>query len=176
MKMKFDGGYVCKKCYAIVSRNFTETIVKKKYDELLSYYEDYKRNRTNLGEFEISKKIADLMLVDYKNKKICLPNNRRMYGSDSHPEIFGFSEIFKFELKENNKIIDINRFKSDKKIKDKNEIVNELEIIVFTDRIENIKKSIKILTSPVRKSSFAYRRSIEFATEIIGELDKALSS
>lgn len=30
IKMKFDGGYVCKQCYEIVSRNFTETIVKKK--------------------------------------------------------------------------------------------------------------------------------------------------
>lgn len=175
IKMKFDGGYVCKECYSIVSRNFSETIVKKNYDDLIEIYNSYKENSCYIGEFEITRKIADLILFDDKNKLICLPNNKRLSPKNIHPEILNYDEIVSCELVENNKIIDDFSELTNKISEDKNKSINNLKINIILKNSKSSRKSINIISTPVRVSSFAYQKSIEFAKEIVSELNKIAS-
>lgn len=172
IKMKFDGGYVCKECYSIVSRNFSETIVKKNYDDIIKIYNSYKENSADFGEFEITRKIADLILFDDNNKLVCLPNNKRLSPKNLHPEIFNFNDIAKCELRQDNKIIEDVSEVTKEISKDKNKAINTLRINIILKDSKMSCKNINIISSPVRASSFAYQKSIEFAKEIVSELNK----
>lgn len=176
IKMKFDGGYVCKQCYEIVSRNFTETIVKKNYDDLMKIYTSYKENSCDIGKFEITRKIADIILFDDNNKLICLPNNKRISKKNLYPEIFNYGEIANCELRQDNEIIN-NDFELTNEIyKNKNKTINNLKINIILKNSNPSYRTINIISTPVRTSSFAYQKSIEFAKEVVSELNKIINS
>ncbi|MHC1685836.1 MAG: hypothetical protein AB6733_23390 [Clostridiaceae bacterium] len=173
--MKFDGGHICKECYAIVSNNFTETITKKNYDDLMKIYNNYKENSYDIGEFERTRKIADLILFDDNHNLICLPNNRRISQKKLYPEIFSYKDIVKCELRQNNETINIDDSLFNEISKDKNKLVKNLEIKITLNNPEKTFKSIQVFSTPVRVSSFAYTKSIEFAKEIVNELNKIIN-
>lgn len=175
IKMKFNGGYVCKKCYSTVSRNFTETITKKNYDDLMNIYNSHKDNNYDIGEFQITRKIADLILFDDNHKLICLPNNRRISHKDLNPEILSYKEIVNCELKLDNKTFNDDSLLINKINDDKNKTINNLEVkIVFKNSNPSF-RSINIISTPVRISSFAYKKSFEFAKSIVNELNTIVS-
>lgn len=68
-KFHCQDGVVCKKCYAVVSNGFTETITKKTLAELKKTYEA-NAVPIDLGEdgFVVTRKIQSLLLIDEQNK------------------------------------------------------------------------------------------------------------
>lgn len=174
-KMKFDGGYVCKTCYSIVSKNFTETIIKKKYDDVMEIYNSHKENQYDIGEFEITSRIANLILFDDNHKLICLPNNRIFSPQSVAPKIFGYSEMVSCELWENQKKCTDDSLLINKIDEDKDKFINNLQINISLTNDDSSFVSINILSTPVRKSSFAYSKSVELAQRIMKKLNEIVS-
>ncbi|SEO78112.1 DUF4428 domain-containing protein [Propionispora vibrioides] len=160
-RFKFIGGYVCKACYAIVSRHFTETIVQKEYADLLEIYNQYKKNQLCIDEFEITKKIENIVLFDEKHKLICLPNHRMFTSGNRLPEIFKYTQIKKCEIRE-------------KQAQDN--WIEKLHVDIFLQDNEQPRVSIVLLAKAVRKSSFAYVKALELSKRIVSELEEVIAS
>ena len=133
-KFHCQDGVVCKKCYAVVSNGFTETITKKTLAELKK---TYKANAVpiDLGEdgFVVTRKIQSLLLIDEQNKKFCISGNPTVSKEYSRPEIYHYEDLIRLynlysqkDLKNPAVIIDANHSNSNKKYKEQIRIVNEV--------------------------------------------------
>ena len=98
-KFHCQDGVVCKKCYAVVSNGFTETITKKTLAELKK---TYKTNAVpiDLGEdgFVVTRKIQSLLLIDEQNKKFCISGNPTVSKEYSRPEIYHYEDLMGYML------------------------------------------------------------------------------
>ena len=89
-KFRYAEGYICKECYEKASNYFTETIAKKSYGEIRELCE----RKSELSEdFEITGRIGNYILMDEKNRKVCLLNNRINQKQVSEPEFYSLDWI-----------------------------------------------------------------------------------
>ena len=98
-KFHCQDGVVCKKCYAVVSNGFTETITKKTLAELKKTYEA-NAVPIDLGEdgFVVTRKIQSLLLIDEQNKKFCISGNPTVSKEYSRPEIYHYEDLMGYML------------------------------------------------------------------------------
>ncbi|MBP3700331.1 MAG: DUF4428 domain-containing protein [Lachnospiraceae bacterium] len=162
-------GVICKECYKIVSNHFTTIITQKTLAELQDTYET-NAVPMDLGAdgFVVSKSIGAYLLVDETHHKFCLPSNRNITKQYAPPEIFTFDKLDGYMLAcepalsyEQLAALAENRKES-----------VTVQRMTLRLRITGAGvKEIVLIPSPVRSSSYAFRKSFAAAKEILKELD-----
>lgn len=162
-------GVVCKKCYAVVSNGFTETITKKTLAELK---EAYRINTVPIdmgeGGFQTTRRVKTFLLIDERNRKFCIPGNPSVTKKYSRPEIYNYKELEGYKLTCEPELSpeELTYLKENKKaIK----VIKKVRVRMRL-RGKGI-RDIMIISTPVRSSSFAFRQSYGIAMDIIKELD-----
>ncbi len=169
-KFKYSDGYICKECYKKASRQFTETITQKKLEEIQELC-DQERDEESFFNFEVTGKIGSYLLVDEKNRRICILNNRIVGQKVSDPEFYDIAEIKSSEIQYSPK----RKWEElEKSMLQKNDesVIQFLRICITLndDRI----KVISLLSKPVRVKSYAFRQSFHFAKKIHEEIDRLI--
>lgn len=85
-RFRYAGGYICKSCYQKASRHFSETVSQKSFQEVKELCE-IDSGTAQIQDFEITGRIGNYVLLDEKNRKICILNNR-MTGKKSEDRKF----------------------------------------------------------------------------------------
>ncbi len=162
-------GVLCKDCYKLVSNNFTSTITTK---TLLELKERYVQNAAplELGQdgFLTTRKVGTFLLLDETNRKFCLPSNRGITGQYTQPE------IFPYEALQGYKLASVPQMSPEQLVvlaedKKKSVVIKSLSIQL---RIAGVGvKEIVVIPTPVRSSSYAFRRAYRTAQEILNELE-----
>lgn len=161
-------GAICKRCYQIVSNHFTSTITQKKLAELKH---TYRRNAAplNLGEdgFLASRTVGAFLLLDEQRRKFCLPGNRSGNGQYARPEIYSFENLDGYMLVSDPEL-PAEQLAALPEARKERLVVRRLAIRL---RIAGAGiRELVVLPSPVRSSSFAFRRSYRVARDIMQEL------
>lgn len=165
-KFRYTDGYICKSCYKKASRQFTETINQKTFEEIkeLCYSED----TINGQDFEITGKIGNYLLVDEKNSKICILSNRISNKKVATPSFYNVEEI-----KECRIICEptISRNQLEEKIlKREEEVINKLKVQISFKEKPAI--DILFIQTGARIKSYAFRQSFTFAKRIQEEITR----
>ena len=159
---RYKDGVICRDCYEKASRNCTETI------RYLDVNEIKKRcarqdNPLYFGEFEITGRIGNYVLIDDKRRKLCIVNNRLRVKGRQTPEILALEEIrcccLSCDLKHDWEELQDNK-------KRKSGYVRALNMELYMNSMQE-PKCIKVLSSPVRVKSFAFRKSMDFMQRIV---------
>lgn len=161
-RFRCDGGYICKACYRKASRQFTETTTKKTLAEIRKLCQEEDREIRD-QEFEIDERIGNYVLLDRKNHKICLLNNRAVSQHAAAPEFYSVEEIKDCRLVS---IPNMTEEELDEKVRKKaDELIDSLKICI---RLQDERKPLEIplISSRVRIKSYAFRRSYYFARRI----------
>ena len=168
-KFHCQDGVVCKKCYAVVSNGFTETITKKTLAELKK---TYKANAVpiDLGEdgFVVTRKIQSLLLIDEQNKKFCISGNPTVSKEYSRPEIYHYEDLMGYMLICEPELTpeELVHLKEDKKTV---KVIKKLKVRM---KIKGVGiKDLVVLASPVRSSTYAFGKSYQVAMDILKELN-----
>lgn len=168
-KFRCQDGVVCKKCYAVVSNGFTETITKKTLAELKKTYEA-NAVPIDLGEdgFVVTRKIQSLLLIDEQNKKFCISGNPTVSKEYSRPEIYHYEDLMGYMLICEPELTpeELVHLKEDKKTV---KVIKKLKVRM---KIKGVGiKDLVVLASPVRSSTYAFRKSYQVAMDILKELN-----
>ena len=168
-KFHCQDGVVCKKCYAVVSNGFTETITKKTLAELKKTYEA-NAVPLDLGEdgFVVTRKIQSLLLIDEQNKKFCISGNPTVSKEYSRPEICHYEDLMGYMLMCEPELTpeELVHLKEDKKTV---KVIKKLKVRM---KIKGVGiKDLVVLASPVRSSTYAFRKSYQVAMDILKELN-----
>ena len=168
-KFHCQDGVVCKKCYAIVSNGFSETIAKKTLAELKKTYEA-NAVPIDLGEdgFVVTRKIKPFLLIDEQNKKFCISGNPTVSKEYSRPEIYHYDDLMAYMLVCDPELTpeELVHLKEDKKTV---KVIKKLKVRL---KIRGVGiKDIVVLSRPVRSSTFAFRKSYQLAMDIMRELN-----
>ena len=168
-KFHCQDGVVCKKCYAVVSNGFTETITKKPLAELKKTYEA-NAVPIDLGEdgFVVTRKIQSLLLIDEQNKKFCISGNPTVSKEYSRPEIYHYEDLMGYMLICEPELTpeELVHLKEDKKTV---KVIKKLKVRM---KIKGVGiKDLVVLASPVRSSTYAFRKSYQVAMDILKELN-----
>ena len=168
-KFHCKDGVVCKKCYAVVSNGFTETITKKTLAELKKTYEA-NAVPIDLGEdgFVVTRKIQSLLLIDEQNKKFCISGNPTVSKEYSRPEIYHYEDLMGYMLICEPELTpeELVHLKEDKKTV---KVIKKLKVRM---KIKGVGiKDLVVLASPVRSSTYAFRKSYQVAMDILKELN-----
>ena len=168
-KFHCHDGVVCKKCYAVVSNGFTETITKKTLAELKKTYEA-NAVPIDLGEdgFVVTRKIQSLLLIDEQNKKFCISGNPTVSKEYSRPEIYHYEDLMGYMLICEPELTpeELVHLKEDKKTV---KVIKKLKVRM---KIKGVGiKDLVVLASPVRSSTYAFRKSYQVAMDILKELN-----
>lgn len=161
-RFRYDGGYICKECYRKASRKFTETTTKKTLTEIQELCRE-EGEKVPDQEFEIGERIGNYVLLDRKNHKICILNNRATNKQVAAPEFYSAEEI------QDCRIICAPKMTGeelDEKVRKKaDEVIDSLKVCV---RLRDERKPLEIplISSKVRIKSYAFRRSYHFAKRI----------
>lgn len=152
-KFHCQDGVVCKKCYAVVSNGFTETITKKTLAELKKTYEA-NAVPLDLGEdgFVVTRKIQSLLLIDEQNKKFCISGNPTVSKEYSRPEIYHYEDLMGYMLMCEPELTpeELVHLKEDKKTV---KVIKKLKVRM---KIKGVGiKDLVVLASPVRSSTYA---------------------
>ena len=166
-------GVVCKNCYRIVSGNYASTIAGLSLKELKRRYIQ-NAQPLNMGEdgFAITRKIGVFLLLDEKNRKLCIPNNRKITKGSTRPEIYPFAALEGVELVSDpaRPLEELTALAADKN--------QELVIRLLAIRLHLQgagTREIVLIPTPVRTSSFAFRQSVKLAQEILECLQRILT-
>lgn len=167
-KFRYADGYICKNCYKKASRNYTETIAAKTLDELKELC-SHKGGAEE--DFEVTGRIGNYILVDERNQKICILNNRMTAGQVSDPEFYEVKDIEECMLF-CEPAMELDELED--KVKRRAEgNINTLKIAVrLKDRK---KKEIILISKPVRIKSYAFRQSFSFAKRIVDEIHRLMN-
>lgn len=169
-KFAYADGYICKNCYKIASRNYTETVCQKKLAEIKVLFENSMSDNEQGSFFEATRKIGNYLLVDDKNEKICIINNR-LQNPNKKPEIYTIDSIKKIKL-QCNPPYNISELQNAITQKEKF-VILQLAINIYTGT--NCREII-FLNSPVRTNSFAFKRIFLFANEAYNILTDKINS
>lgn len=165
-------GAICKHCYQIVSNQFTTTITKSTLAELKkTYIKNAQPLDMGEGGFQITRKVGSFLLLDETHRKFCLPSNRAITGQYAKPEIFRYEDLNSYKLLSDPKLPpeQLAVLAVDKHNK---AVVKKLVVRL---RLTNIGvRDLVILPTPVRTSSFAFRRGYKAAEEVMASLDHIL--
>lgn len=173
--IKFKGfrckdGIVCKKCYEIVSNHYTDTITGKTTSELKKIY-NVNAAPIEIGQdgFEITQKTGTFFLMDDNNKKFCILGNPTVNKKYNRPEVYGFGELEGYRLSSDPELPpeELAGLKENKK---NGQIIRSLKIQLRIK--EKGIKDVFIVSTPVRSSSYAFRKSYNLAMDMMCKLDE----
>lgn len=165
-KFRYADGYICKQCYKKASRQFTETITDKSYAQIQALCRETRK--FNEG-FEVTGRIGNYLLVDERNRKICVLNNRMTKQQVSEPDFYDIEDIEACEILCEPKI---SPEEIEQRISRKEEgTVKALKVkISFKDGGKPAE--ISFFEGVVRMKSFAFKQSFGFARRITEEVTK----
>lgn len=170
-RFKYDGGYICKHCYKKASRQFTETITQKSLDEIKALCSQT-RDVESFEKFYLTGRIGNYLLIDEKNKRICIPNNRMTNQKVSEPEFYDVAEITECSIA-------YDPYMPFEELEKKVLQQKEESVIHFLKVCVKMKdgrcKEINLLSKPVRIKSYAFRQSFRFAKRIQEEIHRLLT-
>lgn len=163
-KFKYANGYICKECYKKASRNFTETITQKNLSEIKKLCNN---EREIDEEFEITGKIGNYLLVDGKNNKICVLNNRMTAKKVSAPNFYDIKNIVECKII-CHPTLTVEELEG-KVAGKEDEIIDSLKVSIS---MKNKKKPVEIvmISNSVRTKSYAFRQVFYFAKRITEEI------
>lgn len=162
IKFKSSDGFVCKKCYEIVSLNFSQIIKHKTSEELKDLYE--LQNKSAHYNFEITRKINQLILFDDVNQQICLPNHAKYSNEQIKPEIFSFSVIGDCKIKETVVL------KKERKVTKE---LGTIKVILQLNEQPSLKRVIYLIKTPIQTDSNAYSTMRILAEKMVQEIEQA---
>lgn len=165
-KFKYKDGYICKECYKKASRNYTETITQKTLSEI----ENLCHNEREINEeFEITGKIGNYLLIDEKNNKICILNNRMTTKKVSAPDFYKIENIAGCEII-CHPALTVEELEGKVEGKE-DEIIDFLKVSIFLKDKKN-PVEIPMLSNPVRTKSYAFSQVFYFAKRITAEIKR----
>lgn len=169
-KFRYADGYICKACYAKASRQFTETIRNKSLLEIkaLCYA---KRDEESFENFKVTGKIGNYLLVDEKNYRLCLMNNRMTNRKVTDPEFYDVADIESCSIKYQ-PVMAFEELEQKVKEQRSEETISFLKVELILNNGK--KKEISLLEKPVRIKSFAFRQSFYFAKRINDEVQRLM--
>ncbi|MDO4943324.1 MAG: DUF4428 domain-containing protein [Lachnospiraceae bacterium] len=165
-KFKYADGHICKICYKKASRQFTETITQKSLMEIEELC-NRKRDEGSFERFEITGKVGNYLLIDEKNQRLCIPNNRMTNQKVSDPEFYDIKDIKKCEIQFSPEI-SLNELEQRVLLKKDESVINFLNVCITMK--DGKQKIIQLLSKPVRIKSYAFRQSFHFAKRINEEI------
>lgn len=160
IKFKCADGHVCKSCYEKVSLNFTQTIKTKTKAELLATLGDAQKEEAD-EEFEITRKINQLIFFDDKNQQICLPNHKKYTKENLKPEIFPFSAIINCQIAEE---------QIERRVKKKPQQLGRIRIVLT---LETTTREIWLIPNFINQESMAYKTMRSLAANIVAEVEQS---
>lgn len=124
----------------------------------------------DLGEdgFVVTRKIKPFLLIDEQNKKFCISGNPTVSKEYSRPEIYHYDDLMAYMLVCDPELTpeELVHLKEDKKTV---KVIKKLKVRL---KIRGVGiKDIVVLSSPVRSSTFAFRKSYQLAMDIMRELN-----
>lgn len=168
-------GKLCKKCYQIASGNYASTISGLTLTEVKKRYI---RNAQplDMGEdgFQTTKKIGAFLLLDEKNQKFCVLSNSKLTGGNggaSSPKIFLYHNLLSIQLV-SNPPFPPDSLTSLASAKDSATVIRRLAVRLSLRDAQT--HDIVVIPTPVRTSSFAFRRGLKYAMEICDCLNSVL--
>ncbi|MCI2057379.1 MAG: DUF4428 domain-containing protein [Oscillibacter sp.] len=165
-KFRCQDGVICKKCYEIVSNHFATTITQMTLGELKrNYVKNVQPLDMGEGGFQATRKIGSFLLLDEKTQKVCILNNQKLTGRNTRPVIFPYSALKSFQLisQPQFSVEQLSALAADKTA---DTTIQGLSIRLYLTG--NRTEEITIIPSSVRVSSFAFRRGLQIAKEILG--------
>lgn len=163
-------GVICKDCYKIVSNHYTTTVTGKTLAELRK---DYRQNAAplDLGEdgFLTSRRVGGFLLLDETRRKFCIPSNRRITGQVARPEIYRYEDLTGYMLACEPSL-------PPERLEEL--AANPRETVVIDRMVVRLRlknagvRELIVIPSPVRSSSFAFRRAYRAAGQILRELEE----
>lgn len=165
-KFKYTDGYICKECYRKASRQFTETITHKSLDEIKKICTEKYEVDEN---FEVTGRIGNYMLIDEKNKKICILNNRLIKEQVTKPEFHSIKEIKRCEVVCEP---DMTLKRLEQCVLNKEDtIINSMKVCFFFNEKKE-PEEISFIKKGARAKSYAMRQSVAFAKKIAEEIER----
>lgn len=159
IKFKCADGHVCKSCYEKVSLNFTQTIKTKTKAELLETLETAKKEQLN-DEFEITRKINQLIFFDDRNQQICLPNHKKYTKKKLNAEVYSFSEILNCQIVEE---------QVERVVKKKKQQLGSIKVVLT---FRNNERDIWLLPNFINRDSMTYKTMSSLANNIVVEVNQ----
>jgi hypothetical protein len=169
-KFKYAQGYICKECYKKASRQFTETITQKSFAEIKELCDN---NYEIREDFEVTGRIGNYLLVDEKNHKICILNNRLTKGQVSKPEIYRLEDISECLVVSDPSM---SMEELEQKVLEKDEGVVKTLKILFYIKGQAKPVDITFINNDVRMKSYAFRQSFAFVKRIMEEMNRLQST
>lgn len=163
-------GVICKNCYRIVSNNYTSTITKS---TLLDLKKIYIKNAppVDMGAegFRTTKKIGSFLLLDEENRKFCLLSNRNLTKEYARPEVFRYEELEAYQLVCDPKLTTADL---DALSRDKHSTAVVQRLVVRLKLKDKGSRDIVAVPSPVRTSSFAFRKAYQETVKLLQALEE----
>ena len=140
--------------------------------ELAELKKTYEANAVpiDLGEdgFVVTRKVQSLLLIDEQNKKFCISGNPTVSKEYSRPEIYHYEDLMGYMLICEPELTpeELVHLKEDKKTV---KVIKKLKVRM---KIKGVGiKDLVVLASPVRSSTYAFRKSYQVAMDILKELN-----
>lgn len=123
--------------------------------------------------FLTTRKVGTFLLLDEEHWKFYLPSNRGITGQYSQPEVFSYEALQGYKLVSAPQISP-EQLATLSKEKKQSVVVRSLTIQL---RISGVGvKEIVVILTPVRTSSFAFRRAYRTAQELMNALESLCTS
>lgn len=165
IKFKCQDGHVCKTCYEKVSLNFSQTIKTKTKEELIAIHQEQSQSSA-VDDFEISRKINQLVLFDDTNKQFCLPNHLKYSGETLQPEFYPFTAIQGCRIEEHQVL------KEDKD-KGKSKKLGTIKVVLnLNDGQEALTRNIWLIPNPIQIDNRTYQTMMSLAQKVTEELNQ----
>lgn len=171
-KFKYADGHICKNCYKKASRQFTETITQKSLIEIKELC-NQERDEESFENFEVTGKIGNYILIDEKNRRLCIPNNRMTNQKVSDPEFYDIKNIEKSEIQFQPNL-PLDELEQNVLLKKGESVIHFLRICITMK--DGKQKMIQLLSNPVRIKSYAFRQSFRFARRIDEEITRLVET
>lgn len=159
VKFKSIDGRLCKKCYQIASRDFSEVVKNKTKSEILATFH---QSTAHYQEkiFETTRKINQLVLFDDHHQQLCLPNHSKYSDGQQKPEIFSYAEIASCQLEEQHQ---------QQQVKKKKLMLGTLKVDLQTDVSAHV---IQLVPKPIDIESGIYKTMKSLAESIVKEVNQ----
>ncbi|MFT4105243.1 MAG: hypothetical protein QM657_05720 [Lacrimispora sp.] len=132
-------------------------------EEIQQRVSSYAEASKDLMGFEVTKRIGNYLLIDDKNKRFCILNNRLRSKEYSHPKQFPIEDVKYCRVNCSPELV---QNKADGDSFNEVPVITGLGIDVFFHSSSNV-QHISILSTPVRRKSFAFKRSRAFMQAIV---------
>ena len=167
---RYADGAICRFCYEKASRHYTETIRTKSLAEVKRLCET-KQDVEAYYNFHVTGKIGNYMLIDEKNRKLCLLGNRMTGSPVEEPRFLDLEKVTGCRIiwepqippEEMEQLVKEQRSE---------QTVSRMEVEFMLD--DNAAERIRLITKPVRIRSYAFRQSYRFANRIKDETDRMI--